>query len=276
MAITNMIPKVWASRIIEKLEKSLVYGQPGVSNTAFQGEISQFGDQVHVHSFNDVSIVDYTRNVTTLNYEVLTDSRVTLTIDQSKAFAVKVDDLDAAQMHPEILDNVANRAAYQLAEVADRHLASRYTEADAGNVITSTQFTIANVYSKFVDLSRRMDEALVPATGRFAVIPPWIKALLLENSEFLAAQSSAVLNGEVGQIAGIRLLVSTNVPVTGTTTLVNHVMSGTSDALSFAQQISAVEGLRLEGSFADALRGLHLYGSKVLRPELLFDLRAQV
>jgi hypothetical protein len=78
----------------------------------------------------------------------------------------------------------------------------------------------------------------------------------------------------VGQVAGISILKSNNVITTGTTPVVHHMVAGVADAWSFAQQIVSVEALRLEGSFADGVRGLHLYGGKVLIPELLYDVRA--
>src|SRR3712207_2662281 len=114
MAITNMIPSIWSARLLQKLEKNLVYGQAGVINRQFEGEISEAGDRVYVHTFNDLTIGTYTKNSTTVSYEVLTDSRAQLLIDQSKYFAFKVDDVDAAQMKPDLVDAATDRAGYQL------------------------------------------------------------------------------------------------------------------------------------------------------------------
>jgi N4-gp56 family major capsid protein len=277
MAITNMLPQIWSARILAKLEKNLVFAQPGVVNRDYEGDIRADGDRVHIHSFNDLTIGSYTKNSTTITYENLTDSRVTLLIDQSKYFAFSIDDIDAAQMRPELIDAASDRASYQLAEVADSYVAGLYSGASTSNpdnTIETSQFTSTNVYQKFVDLSVLMDNVNLPQDGRFAVVPPWIKGLLLQNSSFLAAKSEAVLNGEVGQIAGIRLLVSNNVKTTGTSPVVSHMMAGHPSGLAYAEQIVNVEGLRLEGSFADAVRGLHLYGAKVLDGARLFDLQA--
>lgn len=277
MAITNMLPAVWSARILAKLEKNLVFAQPGVVNRDYEGDIRADGDRVHIHSFNDLTVATYTKNSTTISYENLTDTRVTLLIDQSKYFAFKVDDIDAAQMRPELIDAASDRAAYQLAEEADSYVAGLYSGASTSapdNTIETTQFTSTNVYQKFVDLAVLMDQANLPQDGRFAVVSPWVKGLLLQNSSFLAAKSEAVLNGEVGQIAGIRLLGSNNVKTTGTTPVVSHIMAGHPSGLAYAEQIVNVEGLRLEGSFADAVRGLHLYGAKVLDGARLFDLQA--
>jgi hypothetical protein len=233
---------------------------------------------VHIHSFNDLTVSSYTKNSTTISYENLTDSRVTLLIDQSKYFAFSIDDIDAAQMRPKLIDAASDRAAYQLAEVADSYVAGLYSGASTSgpdNTIETSQFTATNVYQKFVDLAVLMDQVNLPAGGRYVVVPPWVKGLLLQNSTVVtASQPSVVLNGQIGQIAGLNILVSNNVKTTGTSPVVSHMMAGHASALAYAEQIVNVEGLRLEGSFADAVRGLHLYGAKLLDPARLFDLQA--
>jgi P22 coat protein - gene protein 5 len=278
MAITQMLPQIWSARILAKLERNLVFAQPGVVNRDYEGDIRADGDRVHIHSFNDLTVAAYTKNSTTISYEQLTDTRVTLLIDQAKYFAFKVDDIDTAQMRPEIIDAAADRASYQLAEDADSYVASLYSGASTSspdNTIETTQFTSTNVYGKFVDLAVLMDQVNLPAEQRFVIVPPWIKGLLLQNATFVtAAQPSAVLNGSIGQIAGLNILVSNNVKTTGTSPVVSHMMAGHPSALAYAEQIVNLEGLRLEGSFADAVRGLHLYGAKVLDGARLFDLQA--
>ena len=278
MAITNMLPQIWSARILAKLEKNLVFAQPGVVNRDYEGDIRADGDRVHIHSFNDLTVAAYTKNSTTISYEQLTDTRVTLLIDQAKYFAFKVDDIDTAQMRPKLIDAAADRAAYQLAEDADSYIAGLYSGASTSspdNTIETSQFTASNVYQKFVDLAVLMDQVNLPAEQRYVVVPPWVKGLLLQNSTFVtAAQPSAVLNGSIGQIAGLNILVSNNVKTTGSSPVVSHMMAGHPSALAYAEQITNVEGLRLEGSFADAIRGLHLYGAKVLDGARLFDLQA--
>jgi N4-gp56 family major capsid protein len=278
MAITNTLPQIWSARILAKLEKNLVFAQPGVVNRDYEGDIRQDGDRVHIHSFNDLTIGSYVKNSTTISYEQLTDTRVTLLIDQAKYFAFKVDDIDTAQMRPELIDAAADRAAYQLAEDADSYVAGLYSGASTSNpdnTIETSQFTASNVYQKLVDLSVLMDQVNLPAEGRFVIVPPWVKGLLLQNSTFVtASKPDAVLNGQIGQIAGLNVLVSNNVKTTGSAPVVSHMMAGHPSALAYAEQITNLEGLRLEGSFADAVRGLHLYGAKVLDGARLFNLQA--
>jgi P22 coat protein - gene protein 5 len=273
-----MLPTIWSARILAKLEKNLVFAQPGVVSRDYEGDIRADGDRVHIHSFNDLTIGTYTKNSTTITYEQLTDTRVTLLIDQAKYFAFKVDDIDTAQMRPELIDAASDRAAYQLAEDADSYIAGLYSGASTSNpdnTIETSQFTATNVYQKLVDLSVFMDQVNLPAEGRFVVVPPWVKGLLLQNSTFVTASApQVVLNGQIGQIAGLNVLVSNNVKTTGTSPVVHHMVAGHPSAWTYAEQIVNLEGLRLEGSFADAVRGLHLYGAKVLDGARLFDLQA--
>jgi len=95
----------------------------------------------------------------------------------------------------------------------------------------------------------------------------------LQNSTFLAASAQSALNGAIGQVAGMSILVSNNAPTTGTAPVVSHIVAGHPMGWTFAQQITDVEGIRLEGSFADGVRGLHLYGAKVIQPDALHVLR---
>ena len=280
MAITQMLPQIWSARLLLKLEKSLVFAQPGVVRRDFEGEIRSDGDRIHFHTFADLTVATYTKDSTSISYENLTDSRVTLLIDQSKYFAFRVDDINAAQMRPKIIDAAADRASYQLALTADQYVAGLYTAASASNpdnIIEVSTPTAANVYSKFVGLAQRMDENNLPQAGRYCIIPPFVLALLRQDNTFVTqSKPDVVLNGEVGQIAGIRLLVSNNVVATGTPTDDYHCVAGIEAAIGYAEQIVNLEGLRLEGSFADGVRGLHLYGAKVLQPELLYDLQLSV
>jgi len=271
MAITNMISSVWSSRLLEGLEKSLVFGQSGVIGTEYEGEIRNEGDRVHIHSFNDLTIGTYTRNTTTISYELLTYSRQTLLIDQSKFFAFKVDDLDAAQMKPKVVDAATGRASYQLAETADRYLAGLHSGIT--NFTATSQATSANIYQKLVETKVKLGELNVPQEGRFIIMPPWVAGLALQNSTFLAASAESTLNGAIGMVAGFNVLVSNNVPTTGTAPVVSHLVAGHASGWTFAQQIADVEGIRLEGSFADGIRGLHLYGAKVIAPDRLHVLR---
>jgi hypothetical protein len=211
MAYPLFIPKIWSARILQKLQDTLVYGQSSVVNTDFQGDISSAGDTVYVHGHSSVATAPYTRDTTVLAYEVLTDERRELAISQSDYFGVRHDDLNNAQTQPKLLDSISQDAAYQLAAVQDAYIAG-VGKAGAGTTIegaagAARQITAANAYTTFLEASVLMDEANIPESGRYAVVPPWLAAeLLKDNTYFLQAQGDAVLNGQVGRIANISIL----------------------------------------------------------------------
>lgn len=276
MAITNFKPKVWAARLQKALEKSLVFAQPGTVDMSYEGEISEWGDSVQINMIGDPTIGDYTPNTDISSPEALNDAGTTLLIDQGKYFNFQVDDIDRRQSKPQFIDEAARRGAYQFKDRADQHVASEmYTGTDTGNMVGTSgspkTITSANEsYSYLVDLKTALDEANVPTDGRFCIVPPWFHSLLLKRQEFVftaaAASQERLVNGFVGEAAGFRILNSNNVVKSGSD---YRIQAGVDMATAFAQQILKVEAYRPEKRFADAIKGLHLYGCKVIRPEML-------
>src|SRR4051812_11886381 len=126
MAITNFIPEVWSAQVLSVLYKNLVYAGTPCVNRDYEGEISAYGDTVHIISVGDPTIVDYTKD-TDLNVETLSDSEQLLTIDQAKAFAFEVDDIDMRQSRAggALMTEAANRAAFGLRDKADQYVAAK-------------------------------------------------------------------------------------------------------------------------------------------------------
>lgn len=272
MALSNFIPVVWSARILSNLHRAHVYGQAGVVNREYEGEIRDVGDTVKINSIGPVTIGNYTKNTNIGDPETLTDAQMTLLINQAKYFNFQVDDIDRAQQKPSVMDEAMKEASYGLRDVSDTFIASLYTGVAAGNVIgndtTPVTPTSANAYDYLVDLGTLLDEANVPTEGRWSIVPPWFHGLLLKDDRFVgvgSASSDQVLrNGEIGTAAGFRVLKSNSVPnVAGAK---YKIMAGHPMAISFAEQIVKVEGYRPEKRFADAVKGLHVYGAKVVRP----------
>jgi len=271
MAIEAFKPEVWSAELLVALEKSLVYGATGIVNRQYEGEISQYGDTVHIVNLADPTIGTYTAH-TDITIEPVSDADATLLIDQSKYFAFEVDDIEKRQARGDVLGEQARKSAYMLRDVADQHLAGVMAAGvDAGNVIAEqTLASAADAYDTLVDLSVRLDEDDVPDEGRWAVIPPAFHGLLLKDSRFIAAgddQGAGVrTNGMVGSAAGFSLRKSNNAPAGPGVGDGKLVIAGYSGAVTYAEQIANVEGDRMEKRFADFIKGLHLYGSKVVRP----------
>jgi hypothetical protein len=196
---------------------------------------------------------------------------VDLTIDQQKYFAFKVDDLDKAQADINIMEGYASRAAMAIRNVVDSRLVGHYADVDSGNVIGTDlapiTLTSGNIYSYITQLGEKLDNSNVSSEGRNLVITPKFKTMLLQSTEFTRATSlgdNVVQNGYIGNVAGFAVHVTTNNPaVSG----VVNLLAFTQDYISFASQVSKVETVRPYNMFADAVKGLYLYGSKVMLPK---------
>lgn len=277
MALT-FIPEIWSSKILSSLKKSLVYGQPSVVNRDYEGEIRNEGDTVRIRSISRPTISTYSK-YGTITYEQLTDAQRSLVIDQAKSFSFVVDDIDKAQLPGGEVDEATMEAAYGLRDVADQFIAGLYTGIQSANQVGTVSVTSADLaYTQLRVLSVKLDEANVPTEGRWVVVPPWYHGLLLENSKFVTVDASGtsegLRNGIVGRALGFDILKSNNVPVvTGDD---YAVIAGTNKAISFAEQIVETESLRLQDKFGDGVRGLHVYGAKLVRPDAVASVYASV
>lgn len=342
MAITKFIPEVWSATLLSVLEKSLVYASAQCVNRNYEGDISAFGDTVHIVSVATPTISDYAKD-TDMDIEVLTDSEQLLVIDQAKKFFFEIDDIDMRQARAggALMTEAAEKSGYALRDVADQYVAAKMA-GGAGTAlgIIDASSTATNVYDELVvPMGVQLDENNVGTEGRWIVLSPAAYGKLQLDDRFIKQNESgsdALHNGVVGMAAGFTILKSNNAfqanrgTITATThsgTKVidgaatgtfnqgdvglsiagtgvgasNHVVSVTADGTSvttsvnssasatvadvalsgggqlaiagsnigtsYAEQINKVEALRPEKRFADALKGLHLYGGKVVRPE---------
>jgi len=278
VAISRFRPEIWSATLLVATRKALVYGGPGMVNRDYEGEISQAGDTVRITSIGDPTIGDYVPNSTVISPEELTDAQRTMVIDQAKYFAFKVDDVDRRQAKGDVMSEAMRRAAYKLADQQDQYLAGLYTGIQSANVLGSTGSPIdtyttpTDAYDKvLVPLRTKLVKANVPTEGRFVVVTPEFTASLLLDARFIKVNESGdttgLRNGMVGRAAGFDIVESNNAPNPSGDTQV--IIAGTSAAISFAEQIDQTEAYRPESSFSDAVKGLSLYGAKLVRPDFL-------
>lgn len=272
----DFIPTVWAARLLVALEKSLVYGQTNVCNRDYEGEIRASGNTVKIASIGDVTVDDYTKDSDIGDPETLTDAEQSLLIDQAKYFNFYVDSVDRAQQNVNVLDEAMRRASWSLRDYADTFLAVAMEAAVlTGNKIGSNATpkvpTKDDAYEYLVDLGVLLDEANVPIDGRFVVVPAWFHGLLLKDERFVNTgtrrSDAALRNGEVGEAAGFSILKSNN--VLNTAGAKYKIIAGHSIATSYVEQIVDVQTYKPEKRFGDAVKGLHVYGAKVVRPTAL-------
>ena len=273
MAFTNFIPEVWSARLLEHLDKVHVYA--GLMNRDYEGDIRAYGDTVHINQVGDITISDYTGSDISDPQE-LDSTMLDLVIDKAKYFNFQIKDVNNAQSNPKLVDAAMQRASYGMNDVIDQYLASLLLAGvDEGNVLygdtDAVTPTSANAYDYLVDLGVVLNEANVPMMGRWVVVPPWFHGLLLKDPRFVGngtGYSQAVLQGGlVGEAAGFQIHLSNNVPNTSGSKY--KVIAGTNAAGAFAEQLVELEAYRLEKNVSDAVKGLHVYGAKVIQPKAL-------
>jgi N4-gp56 family major capsid protein len=267
MAIETFIPEIWSARLLYALENAHV--ATNFVNRDYDGIIKQSGDTVHINTIGNITVKDYTKNTDIADPEVLSTADQTLVINQCKYFNFQVDDVDKAQAAGELVDTAMTRAAYALADTADAFLLKTIAEgAASGNIIGTTSspiaLTAANVYENIVKLRTVLDKSNVPNSGRSICVPPDVYALLLMDERFAKntadAGQNALINGLVGRVAGFDVYMSNN--VSGASNYFK-VTAQTATATTYAEQIIKTEAYRLEKRFADAVKGMHVYGAKV-------------
>ena len=278
MAVTNFIPQVWSARLLAHLDKAHVL--TNLVGRDYEGEIRQYGDTVKITQIGDITIKDYVTNTDIDDPQELTTEQQLLVIDQQKYYSFQIDDVDAAQARADLADAAMQRAAYGLADVADRWLASLMAAgADEGNQIGSDAAPVAltaeTAYTYLVRLKVILDKRNVPTEGRWVLVSPEYHGLLLQDDRFVgtggAAAEAALGNGYIGSAAGFRVYLSNNLPGS---LGAQKVLASYNGATSYAEQILKTEAYRLEKRFADAVKGLHVYGGKVTRPNAIAVLTA--
>jgi len=267
MAVTTFIPELWAARLLSALENAHV--ATSFVNRDYEGEIKRQGDTVHINSLNAISIGNYVAG-TPISVGQLTTTDNTLVISQSKYFAFSVEDIDKVQSAGDLVDEAMANAGYALNDVADSYLfATMAAGAASGNILPSVKLTASNIYERIVALRLKLDKANCPKQGRSLAIPPEAYALLLQDERFtkVAAQAEQVVrSGEVGTVAGFTVFETNNLPVSGSDI---QIVASAPLATTYAEQIVETEALRQQDQFGDLVRGLHVYGAKVLRPSCI-------
>jgi len=295
MPLENFIPSVWAGTLLRALDTALVYRS--CMNTDYEGDIQGAGSSVRINQIGDVSVNTYTKNTDINSPEALTDAQLILVIDQARYFNFQIDDVDKAQQQPKVMEEAMRRSAYGLRKAADTYVANLYTDISATNAIGSDASPITGAwgaagtmaYDRLVDLGVLLDNQDTPDDGRFVVIPPWFEAYLLKDQRFVgygtAAQMELLLNGfrgeaitqpsggagpgalPIGRAAGFDIYKSNQVP--NTTATKYKIIAGHPMAWTFASSVVEVAAFRPERRFADAVKGLFVFGAKIVRPNSL-------
>lgn len=268
MSFINFIPTIWSARLLANLDKSLVALQ--FVNRDYEGEIKSFGDTVKINQVGNITIKDYDGSDID-DPEEIDSSQQTLEIDQAKYFNFAVKDIDKAQANVNLLNESMKRAAYAMADVVDQDIfkvASEGAGIKEGTASSPIEIDVNNAYDTLVDLGVLLDEKNVPIGGRKIALPHWYLGLLAKDPRF-TKDMKILANGVVeGATVGRFNLLASNNLKTGTGGIV-HAPAGITEALTFANQIVETEAYRPEKNFSDAMKGLNVWGRKVIQKDAL-------
>tara|TARA_R110000822_G_scaffold24330_3_gene74243 strand:- start:509 stop:1318 length:810 start_codon:yes stop_codon:yes gene_type:complete len=264
MAIDNFIPEIWAAGVTQ----SFISNQIVIPtlNTQFTGAVTR-GNQVHVINATTPTIVDYAAAGRSITAEALGDTEVLLAIDQEKAFSVNVDDVDAVQASSQFGPWVES-AGRALAEDAENYVVAQMvagaTNANGGAVVVDTA---EEAKASIRALRLAMANAKVPAMGRYVVVNPDMSDLLIQGLDDVstAGNDGELRNGVIGRLYGFTVVESPLLSA-GTPAAVGYH----ENMVGFVSQIQSLESLRNPTKFADIVRGLAVYGAKVLKADAVY------
>lgn len=278
MGLEAFTPEIWSAKMLTRLRKSLVFGN--LVNRDYEPDLLQFGDRVKINEVGPVTISSYTKDGT-LTYETLTSAQKELIVDQAKSFSFRIDDIDMAQNKPKVMNGAMDEASYGISDAIDQYIAGLYLQAGCigtatttGTNATALTVTAGTIIGVFGQIGRLLDEGNAGRNEmRWAAIPPWVHQMLV-NAGIGALSATAVpkimddtfYTGYLGTAMGFNLFMTNNVSTSSTT---NRIMCGTKKAISFAGQIAEIEALKLQTTFGNAVRGLYVYGAKVVQPKAL-------
>jgi len=244
------------------------------------------GDTVNIQSVTAPTVsTAYAAGSTAPGASALTDAQTVLNINKTRTFNIYVDDITKAQSMPGLMNEGLRKAGVSVANSIDSYLAGLYVDAKDSSVGTDALGTTAaggpievkstqveKVMKAFVTAGRLLNERNVPGMGRWAIITPFLHQVLLyghaiQGTGYDVPNDPAITNGLVGKSLGFDIYVSNNVPTTmGSSAEATVCTFGVNDGITYAGQLTEVEALRSEKRFADAVRGLYLFGAKVVQP----------
>ena len=241
-------------------------------NKDYQANL-KIGDTVRINSIGRVTIGNYTKNTWNLTPETLDGAGQTLTIDQAKYFYFGIDDVDTAQQSPKVRGDFMKEAAWGFADATDEFLATTLA-AGVSSANTLTARTVGaddnDAYELLVDINTALSKTNTPRNDRFCVVNPDFVGVLLKDPRFVSFGTEgnlrrAMTGDFMETLVGFKLYTSNNVPVSGSE---YTILAGYKGACTYAESIpeGQPEAIRVEGGFADAVKGLHVYGAKVTRP----------
>ena len=286
----NFIPEIWSGKLIENFYDATVLA--AISNTDYEGEIRSFGDTVNIRTTPEITIRDYVKGQT-LTVENPDKPKLQLVIDKGEYFACVEDDVDKVQSDINLMDTWSKDASERMKIKIDQRvltdmlpdIAATNKGATAGEEsasfnlgTTGAPLTVSkdgaggstSVVDLIVDMGTVLDEANAPEGDRYLVIPAKMAGLIkkseLKDASLTGDGTSIVRNGRLGMVDRFTIYVSHNLYVDSGK---YSIIAGHKMGFTFASQMTEMESIRAESTFGNIIRGLQVYGYKVVKPEAI-------
>lgn len=287
---SKFIPEIWSGKILVKFYDATVLA--AISNTYYEGEIKKYGDTVIIRTLATISIQNYVVGQALVSQRPESPA-LTMTIDQGKYWQVELDDVMDVQADINLMDKWTTDASEQMKIVIDTDVlgvidagvVAANKGATAGRISASYNLgasgapaTVSktNVLDYIVDCGSVLDEQNVPETGRWFVIPTWMAGMIkksdIKDASLTGDGSSVLRNGRIGQVDRFTLYSSNLLPTALDGVTCYRAFFGTKQGLTFASQITETETIRSPFTFSDLVRGLNVYGRKVVKGEAIGEL----
>lgn len=269
MALTHFIPTIWSETLYRELDKEYI----AVKNCSrdYEGDIKSIGDKVNILGLNPISVFDYNKNEDMSSPEELSDTLRTLVIDKAKAFNFVIDDIDTAQSTPKLMQEAMRLAASALSDEADKYIYALHNIVEEQYRLSKASFTSESALDFLLEVRQKFMESNVPGNEEIILeVSPAVAAKIVKSKIIHGTTNAEELDkGCIGTFLGFRVYVSNNIQKQGSA---YKCFARTKRAIAFAEQINEVEAYRPERRFADAVKGLHLYGAKIVYPKELYVL----
>ena len=264
----GFVPDIFSKKLQAKFYAASVLEQ--VTNNDYEGEISGQGSKVVIRTVPSITVANYTG---TISYQDVTTSTIELLVDKAKSYAFKVDDVLKAESDISFWDEAARDASEQMRIAVETDvLGNIVAGVQAGNVVdVTTTPTASNILDPILEAARILDEDNIPDSDRFLVVSPKVIELLKKSDlkfAYLTGDSASPLrNGKVGMIDRFTVYQSNLLAAgSGGDAGKRLCLAGHKKFACFASQFTNTETVRLESSFGDGVRGLKVYGYKVVHP----------
>lgn len=276
MAIKNFIPSVWSESLYKSLARQHIAAAH--CNRTYEGDIRQKGNSVKICGVSNITVSDYEKNTNMNDPQTLGDLARELVINQAKYFNFQIDDIDHTQANPGLMELAIKKAAHALANEADKYIFSLYNDAGISHhLVTKSGTEIIQSILKMKTMMMEYD-VMEPSDLVIEVSPAIAKLLLETKSEMVTDNSEQIERGCIGSIYGSKVYISNNIAQekTDVGNMAYHCLIRSKRAIAYAEQLSEIEAYRPELRFADAVKGLLLYGAKVVYPAEIVDLKIEL